>query len=864
MQFLRYNFLHLLTIILLFLSNLLIAQVVFKQLPGYELKIQDKAFFEITETRNIILLNGKWSVYPAEEQEDKVTVNIPSVFEGEGEFIFETTFQLTDDELNSNSFELVFLGLNYRADISVNGIIIHRHTGGEFPFSIEMARDILKSDADNIISVNLFYKLDSENTIPLKQRFLFAKNYGGIVHDVYVYKKPAINISNFEITKNIASTTNKASVEVKSVIINQEALREFSSPDATSEMVLKTSVISPDSQIISAPEHKFSLKRNKEESVSQSISIGNPFLWSPTDPDLYIVRCELWREDELIDVIDRTVALYSFEVTNNLIMLNGKEFKLNGVTYTPEFHSFGDLMDYNQFEKDIRLIKETGFNAVRIAKTVPHPYCLELCEKYGLLTFIEIPIGMLPKKISQDQNFVARCKYFLTSYFRAYKKYSVVAGIGLGTSFLSSLDSHRSLLINLGGMVKENTNWVTYASFVNLNIRAIDNVDMYGLEMINQLPEEKLTDINQLQNELGVGRIFVSEATYTVNRGSSDGYVNKFSYEAQAKYFADLIDFSQNNSFSGYFINSIIDIRGDYSSLLSGYNSINLYNIGLVGEDRETNRIGYKVVSSKLNNTERVTIPIGSMKDDAPMIFIVFGLLLALLMGVLVNSGKKFREDASRALLRPYNYYADVRDQRIMSAYHTTFLGVIILIVQALILSNILFYLKTNIIFEKLLLSFGSSQLLKVVNYLCWNPFNAIVWISIFGILFILLLTLVIKIASFFIRTRVYLSSIYFAVVWSFLPIVFLIPLGIVLYRVLVADVVNLYIYLSLVVITLWVIHRLLKGIYVIFDVSPGNVYFYSTLFIMLLGGGILFYYEINNSAIQYIIFTLRQYRIFG
>ncbi|MCK7516354.1 MAG: hypothetical protein MZV64_00805 [Ignavibacteriales bacterium] len=85
-----------------------------------------------------------------------------------------------------------------------------------------------------------------------------------------------------------------------------------------------------------------------------------------------------------------------------------------------------------------------------------------------------------------------------------------------------------------------------------------------------------------------------------------------------------------------------------------------------------------------MKNTEKVTIPIGSDKDDAPMIFIITGLVLALLMGVLVNSGRKFREDASRALLRPYNFFADVRDQRIISAYHSLFLALIVALVSSL------------------------------------------------------------------------------------------------------------------------------------------------------------------------------------
>ena len=866
MPFFRHNFLHLIILCCLIFSRFLSAQVVFRELPNYKPNLNDHSFFEITPSRDVILLNGNWKVYPAgEDVAKKVTVNIPSVFEGEGEFVFERGFNLSEKDLNSSSFDLVFLGLNYRADISINNVIIYRHAGGEFPFRIELSRDILQSDSANILSVQLFYKLDSEITIPLKQRYLFSKNYGGIVHDVYIYKKPSINISNLKLKNSLNVNTNEAKLDIYSLLVNREVLVDNKLPDDVSSLFLKTFVIPPDSvNIIEIPEHSFRLKRNKEEKVEQSVTIKNPILWSTDNPSSYKIRVELWRGAVRIDVVERSIALYSLKISDDSWLLNGQNFKVNGVTYLPAFRTHGDLMNYEQFEDDIRLIKDTGFNAVRIAKTVPHPYFLYLCEKYGLLAFIEIPVGMIPEKISQDQNFVMRCRYFLSSYINAYEKYSAIGAIGLGSSFLTSIDAHRSLLINLGGLAKESTDWLTYATFGNLNISRIENVDLYGLDLMNELPEDILPELNKLQNDLGIGRVFLSEATYTVNSGNSDGYVNKFSYEAQAKYYSDLLDYSQNSPLPGYFINSIMDYRGDYSSLNSGFNVENIYNIGLTGENRTTTRLGYKVVFSKLNNTERVTVPIGSIKDDAPMVFILFGLALALMMGVLVNSGRKFREDASRALLKPYNFYADVRDQRIMSAYHTTFLGVIIVIVQAVIISNLLFYLKTDVLFEKLLLSFGYPVLLKVINYLCWNPFSAIVWMSIIGILIILITALLIRAASVFIRQRVYLSSIYFTVIWAFLPIVFLIPLGIVLYRVLVADVLNIYIYLSLIVLWIWVFYRLMKGIYVIFDASPGTVYFYSILFVLFSFGGVLFYFEMNNSAIQYLLFTLKQYGIFG
>jgi beta-galactosidase len=315
---------------------------------------------------------------------------------------------------------------------------------------------------------------------------------------------------------------------------------------------------------------------------------------------------------------------------------------------------------------------------------------------------------------------------------------------------------------------------------------------------------------------------------------------------------------------AGYFINSMFDYRGDFASLTAGYNKDHLYKIGICSEDRGTDRLGYKVIYSKLHNDEKVTIPIGTKKDDAPMYFILYGLVLALFVGVLVNSGKKFREDSSRALLRPYNFYADIRDQRIMSGPHTTILAFILAAVGALLACNVLFYFRESIVFEKLLLAFGSTKLISVISYLAWHPLSSLIILTVVLIAVIMLLTVVVKIASFFVRTRVFYTSVYFSIIWSFLPLLLLIPVGIVLYRLLSADVANPYIYLGLAVFTVWIFYRLMKGIYVIFDVNAGSVYFYSIIFLLAVFGGILFYYQMKDSVIGYLRVVAKQYNIFG
>jgi hypothetical protein len=80
---------------------------------------------------------------------------------------------------------------------------------------------------------------------------------------------------------------------------------------------------------------------------------------------------------------------------------------------------------------------------------------------------------------------------------------------------------------------------------------------------------------------------------------------------------------------------------------------------------------------------------------------------------------------------------------------------------------------------------------------------------------------------------------------------------------VLSADIVNVYVYLALIIFSIWIFYRLMKGIYVIFDVNASSVYFYSLLLIALVSISIIVYYEMSNSVIEYLQITLKLFNIF-
>lgn len=853
-------------LVLILLSyNLSYSQIIFRNLPeelkGNNLSEKSNLIYSNSE---IVTLNGKWEVFPEKDPENKFTISVPSVIEGEGSFVYKKKFKLSADQVRNNKIDLVFLGVNYSADISVNNALIYRHTGGDIPFNVSLPRDILFSDKENVLQVTLLYNITSETTIPLKKRFLFPKSYGGIIRDVFLKISPPVNIQAIDVKSSIDFSLNRAKLELNTLIENKESSNAFDTILSEKDFFsLNIQVFSPDGKNIAASDKKdFQLKRNKETNIKSSLIINSPMLWSPDFPISYSIKVEILRNGIVISYYNYSLPLFEIKAKKDYFSLNNKPFYFRGVTYVPTYYNYGPLISFEQMESDIRKIKTSGFNSVRIMKSIPHPYLLKLCEIYGLLPIIDLPLSDISEELAGSQNFKIRVKNYLQILLKAYNEYSVLTILNLGSSYLPNSEFHKLFLKEISDFVKSKKDILISSSFWGYNIQKIDGIDLYGIEIINESVFNYSKIIDDLQSQLGKGKIYFSDATYTVSFGQSDGYTNKYTFESQAKFFEDLIKFCEKTDFSGYFINSIFDFRGDFASLFFKYDKENIYKIGLISEDRKEERLAYKVVTSYLQDTERVTIPIGSNKDDSPMIFIITGLFLALFMGVLVNSGKKFREDATRALLRPYNFFADVRDQRIISGYQSIFLLLIICLTGSLIASNILHYFRSDLFIEKLLLAFGSKSLISAVSYLAWNPLNSILWLFIISLMILFILMIIIKAAAFFVRNRVYVSNVFFVIVWALLPLVLFIPLGIILYRAFNTELINSYIYIFLVLIKIWLIFRLVKGIYVIYDVNPGPVYFYSFLFIMLVFSGFLFYFEINNSVIDNVSLVLKQFKV--
>lgn len=828
-------------------------QAKFTTAEGLAQRDGDLDYLEQSGTRRTISLAGGWSVRFADEPDGAAKqVNVPSSFESESELIFEKILPFTP--AGGKNYKLVFLGVSHKAEIMLNGRMIYRHPGGTFPFSFLLPRDLLKASGQNKLSVKVNGNLDKRETFPFKMSFLYPYNNKGIFREVFVQELPDIFVGEYAVNYKVSPNGNRVELSLLAGISNRKFGRS-ATDSIGNKFDLQVTVRgsgSEDGRAGSA-DQKFSLEPGKDQELTLALNISDPRLWSPSSPYMYDVEFRLYAGDVLLDEAVIPVGFYFFRPGDNSFNLNNGKFSLKGVTYIPSVSERGSMLSYEEMARDIRLIRSAGFNAVRFEKNIPHPYLLHLCATEGLLAFIEAPIANLPSSFADDPLLSENLLSFSKLYLKGYRNFSAVAGFGFGTGFLGTTSNTVELLKKLSTEVKKISGKLVYASFATFPAQPIEGIDIYGLEFVNRSSEDVVKIYQQAATRLGTGRVMVAGAGYILDPEKSRTG-SKHSTEAQAKFFEDLLMFSSTNPGFSFFFSTMFDYRSNYQSIISGAAEGNIVNLGLMPEDRSGGRLSYKVVDALLNGRERVTISLGFDEDDAPIILILFGLGLAFLSALLLNTGKKFKEDALRAMLRPYNFYQDVRDYNQISPFLTTYIALVICAVMALISTSLLFYWRYDILLERIILSFGFEGLLSLVSYLSWNPTESlfILTIAYFGLA--LLFTLFVRFGAMFVVNRVTFLKSYLIVIWASLPYIIVLPGAILMYRILNSGIANEAVYIILALVFLWNLHRLLKGMHVVYDVPAFKVYFFTTVAVVVVAAAYLFYHQFTHFTVEQII----------
>lgn len=130
--------------------------------------------------------------------------------------------------------------------------------------------------------------------------------------------------------------------------------------------------------------------RSISESAGFELKVKDVIPWSFDKPTLYHVVFTLLDHDKMeVDFEGCRIGFRRIGIENNIIKLNGKRIVFRGVNRHEHAFSTGRTVSRAHMIREIKLMKQLNFNAVRTSHYPNDPIWYDLCDEYGLLIVCE-------------------------------------------------------------------------------------------------------------------------------------------------------------------------------------------------------------------------------------------------------------------------------------------------------------------------------------------------------------------------------------------------------------------------------------------------------------------------------------------
>ncbi len=124
-----------------------------------------------------------------------------------------------------------------------------------------------------------------------------------------------------------------------------------------------------------------------------SAQIKNVKRWSPETPDLYTIVVSLYNvKGKLVETTSCRIGFKSVELKGGQMLINGKPVLVKGVNRHDHDPDTGKTVSRENMLKEIYLLKQFNFNAVRTSHYPNDPMWYDLCDEYGIMVLDEANI----------------------------------------------------------------------------------------------------------------------------------------------------------------------------------------------------------------------------------------------------------------------------------------------------------------------------------------------------------------------------------------------------------------------------------------------------------------------------------------
>lgn len=280
---------------------------------------------------------------------------------------------------------LHFGAVDYAARVWVNGELVATHQGGHTPFSADIT-EAVRPDQAQVIVVRAEDQPQDATQPRGKQDWqekphaIWYNRTTGIWQPVWLEPVPQNHIANVQFLPDIFNAMVEVQVRLD---------RTPTDPvDCEIELRQKDQVLARQRVTMSSA----TLRSGMHIAAFEHAQSRAHLMWTPETPNLIEVTVRLLdRNGAALDQVESYFGMRSCAAGERRFLLNDKPYFMRSVLeqgYWPQSHLAAPSPD--AIRREVQLIKDLGFNAVRIHQKVEDPRFLYWCDVIGLMVWGEM------------------------------------------------------------------------------------------------------------------------------------------------------------------------------------------------------------------------------------------------------------------------------------------------------------------------------------------------------------------------------------------------------------------------------------------------------------------------------------------
>ena len=302
-----------------------------------------------------------------------------------------------DNAWNGEYVKLVFYSVNYIADVWINGDHVGYHEGGYTPFAFDVSSRLNYGESNTIaIRVdNIPWDTRTDIMPAIRSDWM---NYTGVIQDMYLEISDPVNV----VRANVKPTSTSGNIEVKVAVYNAGdtsqnvsvnlTVYHASVTEETITSITAEGIQSTQATVTGTTSQSTTVAAGATKVLSYSLGITSPNLWTPDDPDLYVLKASLDKGGNFVEDFFTQFGVRVLGIGSGAkMLLNGHATFFTGCARHEEWSDTGRTATMSKIKTDLDKINDMKVNFIRTAHYPNHPYTYLLTDRMGFTVMEEIP-----------------------------------------------------------------------------------------------------------------------------------------------------------------------------------------------------------------------------------------------------------------------------------------------------------------------------------------------------------------------------------------------------------------------------------------------------------------------------------------